>query len=284
MEKIEEPLSDAVPVKMDWTNAISLESATKGMDVVVHAAGLDAKLCAANAIKALEVNGLHTAMMVEATVASGVQHFIYISTAHVYKNPMIGDIDETTPTMNLHPYATSKLAGENVVLRATQMSRIKGIVLRLSNGSGYPIFPDTKCWHLILNDLCRQAVVGKKLIIYSENHIERNFIPMSSVCVGINRFILSSDKNLCMSPINLCSERSHSLQQIACLIAKRCKLVMGYDLEIIFKSNVENTEYNSALNLSSKKIEEYVLTIEHNLNQEIDNTLLFCKNNFVQLN
>ena len=77
-------------------------------------AGLDAKLCL-NSIKALEVNGLYTAMMVEATVASGVQHFVYTSTAHVYKNPMIGDIDETTPTMNLHPY-DKQTAGENVVL------------------------------------------------------------------------------------------------------------------------------------------------------------------------
>ena len=60
---------DAVP---KWIGLnVSLEPATKGMDVVVHAAGLDAKLCAANSIKALEVNGLYTAMMVEATVASG---------------------------------------------------------------------------------------------------------------------------------------------------------------------------------------------------------------------
>ena len=42
---------------------------------------------------------------------------------------MIGDIDETT-LMNLHPY-NKQPAGENVVLRATQMSKLRDR-LRLS--------------------------------------------------------------------------------------------------------------------------------------------------------
>ena len=79
LKYVKEPLSDAVPVTMDWTNRLSLESATKGMDVVVHAAGLEAKLCSVNPVKALEVNGLNTAMIVEAAIASGVQQFVYIS-------------------------------------------------------------------------------------------------------------------------------------------------------------------------------------------------------------
>ena len=44
-----------------------------------------------------------------------------------------------------------------------QIKKIEGVILRLSNGSGFPIFPEIECWHLILNDLCRQAVEKKEL-------------------------------------------------------------------------------------------------------------------------
>ena len=128
LKSVEDPLSDSIPVQMDWTSNISLESATRGMNTVIHAAGMDAKACFANPTKALEINGLNTAMMVEAAIASNVQRFIYLSTAHVYRSPMIGEIDETTPSTNLHPYATSKLAGEKVELYAKQMGSMQGVV------------------------------------------------------------------------------------------------------------------------------------------------------------
>ena len=165
VKSVKEPLAETIPVQMEWANTFSLESATSGIDTVIHAAGMESLACSANPTKALEVNGLNTAMMVKAAVANGVKRFIYISTAHVYRSPMIGDIDETTPTTNLHPYATSKLSGEKVVLYANQIGKIQGVVLRLSNGSGHPVFPDTECWHLILNDLCRQAIEKKELIL-----------------------------------------------------------------------------------------------------------------------
>ena len=112
---------------------------------VIESPGMGAQACSANPTKALEVNGLNTAMIVEAAIANGVRRFIYPSTVHVYSNPIVGNIDEITSTTNLHPYATSKLAGEKVVLYAKKMGIIQGVVLRLSNGSGYSIFPDTKC-------------------------------------------------------------------------------------------------------------------------------------------
>jgi len=280
LKSLKEPLSFAIPVQMDWTNSNSLKSSAKGIDAVIHAAGMDAQACSANPVKALEVNGKYTAMMVESARSNAVKQFIYLSTSHVYRNPMIGDIDETSPTTNLHPYATSKLAGEKVVLFAKQMGKIQGIVLRLSNGSGHPIFPNTKCWHLILNDLCRQAVENKILILHSEKFIQRNFIPMSNVCMGIGHFLKLSENHLDSSPFNLCSEKSHSLYQLAHLISTRCKAVLGYDLEIISKAHEKKYKNNKRLRLLTKKTEKTGLTLQQNLEQEIDETLLFCKTHF----
>jgi len=280
LKSIKKPLSLTIPVQMDWMNNISLESATKGMDTVIHAAGMSAQACFDNPIKALKVNGLNTARIVEAAISNKVQRFIYLSTAHVYKNPMEGNIDEATPTTNLHPYATSKLAGEKVVLYAGQMKQIRGIVLRISNGSGHPVFPDSECWHLILNDLCRQAVEGKKIILRSESSIERNFIPMSNVCLGIGHFLQLSENYLDGSPFNLCSKKSHSLKQIAHLIASRCKNVLGFTPELNSINLHGGGNSNRRLHICTKKAEKTGLTLKQNLEHEIDNTLLFCVKHF----
>jgi UDP-glucose 4-epimerase len=279
LKNIKEPLSNAIPMQIDWANCISLESTTKGMDVVVHAAGLNAKVCSANPVKALEVNGLNTAKIVAAAIESDVRRFIYISTVHVYRNPMIGNINESTSTANLNPYATSKLAGEKVVLNASQMGKMLGIVLRLSNGSGHPVFRDTKCWHLIFNDLCRQAVQERKLTLYSESTIERNFISMSNICLGIEYFLRLPEKDIGYTPVNLCSEMSYSLHDLAHLISNRCKAVFGYELEIVSDSREKKSRNNKGLHFSTKKLEKMGLILENNLEQEIDKTLLFCKRN-----
>jgi len=280
LKRINDPLSDAIPVQMDWKNSISLKSATRGMDAVIHAAGMDAQACSANPTKALEVNGLYTAMIVEAAIANGVRRFIYPSTVHVYRKPIVGKINEITSTTNFHPYATSKLAGEKVVLYAKQREKIQGVVLRISNGSGNSIFPETKCWHLILNDLCRQAVEKKELNLRSEMSIERNFIPMKDICLGIDHFLQVSENHLNSSPFNLCSKKSHSLQQIAQLVVARCKNKLGYTPELNSSNHDGEKNSNRSLHLCTKKTEKTGLTLQQNLEKEIDNTLLFCKTHF----
>tara|TARA_B100001146_G_C15811256_1_gene276906 strand:+ start:110 stop:292 length:183 start_codon:yes stop_codon:yes gene_type:complete len=56
--------------------------------------------------------------------------------------------------------------------------------------------------------------------------------------------------------------------------------VLGYDLEISSKSQERKNKGNRVLHLSIKKSEKTGLTLEQNLEQEIDNTLLFCKKHF----
>jgi UDP-glucose 4-epimerase len=280
LKSIKEPLSDTTLVQIDWSDQASLESATTGMDAVVHAAGMDAQACYFNPTKALEVNGLNTAMLVDAAKSKGVRRFIYPSTVHVYSSPIVGRIDEISSTTNLHPYATSKLAGEKAVLYAKQIEKLQGVVLRLSNGSGHPIFSDTECWHLIMNDLCRQTVEKKELNLYSETYIERNFISMSDVCLGIDHFLKISENNLKSLPYNLCSEKSLSLQELAQLVAERCKNVLSYTPEIKSVNHAGKNNFNKKLHLCTKNSKKTGLILQQNLEQEIDNTLLFCKKEF----
>ena len=82
-------------------------------------------------ISALNFNAVCTARLVSASLQANVQRFIYLSTAHIYGNPLQGLITEETLPTNYHPYATSKLAGEKVVLHSASLGTMKTIVLRL---------------------------------------------------------------------------------------------------------------------------------------------------------
>ena len=55
------------------------------------------------------------------------------------RNPLEGCFDESSPSLNTHPYATSHLLGEQELLRVTEKSSMSGHVLRLSNCFGYPL-------------------------------------------------------------------------------------------------------------------------------------------------
>src|SRR3546814_14338280 len=118
--------------------------ACRGCDAVIHAAGMNAQNCAANPVEALEFNGVATARLVQAAARVGIRRFIYLSTAHVYCAPLTGTITEDTCLRNLHPYATTHLAGENAVLLAVQFGEILGIVLGIANVLGVPAYPEVK--------------------------------------------------------------------------------------------------------------------------------------------
>ena len=52
-------------VQANWNDCFSLKQICTGIDVVIHAAGMNARECAQNPVVALECNGLATARLVE---------------------------------------------------------------------------------------------------------------------------------------------------------------------------------------------------------------------------
>ena len=99
-------LPQAEVAETDWKVDSSLEQICNGVDVLIHAAGMNAQDCVADPVAALEFNGLATARLLASAICAGVKRFIYLSTAHVYASPLVGTINEDTCPRNLHPYAT----------------------------------------------------------------------------------------------------------------------------------------------------------------------------------
>ena len=266
-------------VQTIWADGEALERNCAGIDVIIHAAGMNAQDCATNPSAALEFNGVATARLVSAAIRAGVKRFLYLSTAHVYVNPLVGTITEHTCPRNLDPYAVSHLAGEHAVLSASQNGQIQASVLRLSNAFGVPVCKEVNCWMLLINDLCRQAVQTRSIVLNSSGLQQRDFISISEVC-RITEIIASCNaKSVKPAIFNVGSGSSQSVLEIAQFVQQRCKKVLGFK-PLIFRPEPNLNEKHKQLIFLPNRLNKMGIKVSINKADEIDQLLSFCKKSF----
>tara|TARA_B100001093_G_scaffold100534_1_gene92599 strand:+ start:2771 stop:3727 length:957 start_codon:yes stop_codon:yes gene_type:complete len=265
------------PILVNWDDAHSLYNACRNMDIVVHAAGMNAGDCSKNPDSALEFNGVITGKLVEQATRAGVKKFIYLSTAHVYSNNLSGVINESTELQNIHPYATSKVAGERAVMFSSEESDMHGIIIRLSNAFGSPLHSNVNCWMLFVNDLCRQAVESQNLVIRSPSNTLRNFITLTDVCSGLE-FIISRDFTTSLPKVYNMGDESKTLVEMASIIQNTYSKLKNTDIPIIELS--EKSEVKQNLEFRSNLINSEGWHAASNFSSEIRKLIEFCEINF----
>jgi UDP-glucose 4-epimerase len=120
----------------------SLVGACRGMEAVIHAAGLahifDKQRAAAAPFKQINEEG--TANLVRAAVDAGVRHLVLISSVSVYRSGAGRGSDETAPCEPGGAYARSKYGAELRALEITAGSDTRLTILRLATvyGEGDP--------------------------------------------------------------------------------------------------------------------------------------------------
>lgn len=276
-------LPQAEVVQIEWSDGASLKQSCAGVDVVIQAAGMNSQDCAADPVAALAFNGLATARLVAAASCVGVQRFIYLSTAHVYANPLAGTITEETCPRNLHPYATSHLAGEHAVLSGSTRGETQGMVLRLSNAYGAPMHQDANCWALLVNDLCKQSVQTRQLVLQTSGLQQRDFVSMSKVCRVTERLLDDPRASTQVGIFNVGAGVSQSVLAMAQLIQQRCTQVLGFEplikrvedgVEVQQPMLIYMLDSLAALGINSKHLDNTV---------EIDKLLRFCQSTFTHI-
>ena len=274
-------LSQVEVAKIIWDDEVVLERSCKGVDAIIHTAGMNAQDCAANPVEALAFNGLATAKLVAAASRASVKKFIYLSTAHVYASPLVGVITEETFPRNLHPYATSHLAGEQAVLSAHARGELQGIVSRLSNAFGAPMHKDVNCWMLLVNDLCKQAVQTRKLVLQSNGLQHRDFIGLTEVCCVLEKLV-DSDQLKQANIFNVGAGVSQSVLAMAQLIQQRCTKVLGFMPELHHKQSGAD-EQHLTLTYHTDNLNTLSISCKSQTNTvEIDRLLQFCQTTFNQ--
>ena len=224
-------------VNIDISKTSNLCYYLDGVSLVIHAAGVNSANSIADPINALHFNGVVTAKLLNESIKCDVDRFIYISTAQVYSNELKGIINENSCATNLHPYATSHKAGEEVTLFANSKSKIQGTVLRLSNSFGYPVNINADCWRLLINDLCKQAVTKGALVLNSSGNQFRNFITISEVCKSID-FLINEKENSREYPIiNLASKNTVTVISMAKLVQERAQIFLKKKIPLFTKDD-----------------------------------------------
>ena len=261
----------------DWNDSYALEQICIGVDVVIHAAGMNAKDCEDNPEKAYDFNGLATARLVSSSSRAKVKRFIYLSTAHVYSNPLIGSISELTEPKNIHPYSTSHVAGENAVLNANKKGDIEGIVLRLSNVFGCPVSTSINCWILLVNDLCQQIAKTQKIILSSSGIQHRNFISLNNVSRIISHYLTLQKNDLLDGLFNVGNSYSMSVFDMALNIARCSKVELGFE-PIIERTRAKKNEKTVELRYNTSKLKSTGIELKDDMDEEITQILRVCKN------
>jgi UDP-glucose 4-epimerase len=173
-------------VEADVADPASLARSCDGIDVVVHAAALNAQQAAEDPRSAVLVNGLGARNMLDEAARAGVGRFVYLSSIHVYGPLDGGRIDESTPPRPVSDYGISKLLGEGYCYRACATTPLSVAVLRPSNGYGAPLFPSADCWMLVINDFCRRAVERGEILLKTAGTQQRDFVALSDVVRAID--------------------------------------------------------------------------------------------------
>lgn len=220
-------------IVIDYLQTSKLGNVLEGIDVVIHCAGLNAAESSKNPQLAEEVNTRYTEWLVNQSVGL-VKSFIYISTIHVYSSKLSGEIDELTETNNQHPYALSHLNGEKALLMRVSEFPNGAFSIRLANTFGLPIEPSSTGWDLVINELCKQAILNHKITLRSDPNTERNFIPLASAVERIVQLIFYTSRDLTIGTYNLGAISNKSLREVTTLIKNICLNMFDLDIQVNF--------------------------------------------------
>lgn len=268
-------------IDIDWESSGNIIAACENVDVVIHLAAINAQNCQRSPKAAFEFNGNLTSSFAEAAYSAGVKKFIYLSTAHVYESPLANKYTEESLAANHHPYAASKILGEQGVLNKDFEGRMKSVIFRLSNCIGAPFHASTNCWQLVTNDLCRQAIENKVLSLRSMGVERRNFITMEDFSSVVEYFCCSANATNLEGIFNVGGAWTPSILELAKTVVARCEKTIGYAPQITLDLEHESFD-NFSFEYDTKKLNSLGVLMQNNYIRTIDELLLFCQRTFHQ--
>jgi UDP-glucose 4-epimerase len=269
---------------IDWNSDQSMLELCRNNDVVIHLAGMNAKACAADPVAAHEFNAMATLRLLKAAQATNMKRFIYMSTAHVYGSPLFGRIDEKTLPKAVHPYATSHRTAEDAVLAANSEGCVEGVVLRMSNAFGRPLQTEVDCWHLLFNDLCRQAVSSPVLRLNGSGLQRRNFIPMSDVCAALYHLLTLPSDKLRDRLLNLGGNWSPTIYECAEKVSNLTYELNGVKPKIECGEITKGGELSYDLEYVCEALYDTGFRPKLNYQLELEELLKYCNQKFMSSN
>jgi UDP-glucose 4-epimerase len=275
-------LPQANIIEIDWNDSNRLKEVCARQDCVIHTAGMNAPSCADDPAGALIVNGVWSARLAQAALSAGVNKLVYFSTIHVYGAALKGVITEDQPPINLHPYATSHLAGENAFRYTCLSSNTIPVILRLSNMIGPPVHSQVNCWDLFVNNICLEAVKKRTITIKNNANDIRDFLAITELSRAVKGVLFNQRLDKSDAIVNVGSGKVQTLASLAIQVQTLCQELMGYTPQLIAKTQTKTqTTTEDTYTFDCSRLKNLGIEMDTDLSAEITNTLLFCASNIV---
>jgi len=262
---------DAQTIQLDVTDPTTFTNIPKSVNCIVQLAATNDVDSAQNPELARTVTAEGTASLLNAAIHNGIERFVYFSTAHVYGAPLQGTFNESSPTHAVHPYATTHLEAESAVAAAHENRDIQGIRVRLSNGFGRPMAYEAADWRTLTSDLCRQAVVERRMEMRTDGLQERNFITKTDIARAVQHLIALPTSLISDGLFNLGGSQSQSLLAMATTIQERAQ--SKYSTEIPLHRPEPTTADIQHLNFDIHKLLNTGFSLTEDTLGEIDDFL-----------
>jgi UDP-glucose 4-epimerase len=173
-------------VKGDIRDAELVEKLVGEVDYIVHSAALiSVPFSIEKPVVTTEVNFNGTLNLLKASVNSGVERFVFVSSCAVYGEARYLPIDEGHPLSPLSPYAASKLATEYYCRAFHNAYGLKTVILRLFN-----VYGPRQAFNQYSGVITQfRQRIRKKLppIIFGDGTQTRDFIHVSDVTEAISK-------------------------------------------------------------------------------------------------
>jgi UDP-glucose 4-epimerase len=247
-------------------------------DACIH---LAAKISVADSIKkpeeTMDINVKGTLNVLEACHKSGVNNFVFASSAAVYGDVKELPISENQTLRPLSPYGSSKMLAEQFVSSYRKQNKIKNAIsLRIFNvyGEGQASEAD------VITKFAKKLTSGQRPVIHGNGMQTRDFISVDDVVDAILLSMRSmnnvENKVLTSSPVfNVGTGIPTSISQLA----QKMIALFGHDLQPIYEDGEEGesgilhsyadmTKANDTLHFAPKK------TIDAGLKEMIEAMLI----------
>lgn len=126
-------IGNLVVIEGDIRDQETVDSATEGVDYVIHQAALRITRCAEAPREAIEVLVDGTSNVLESAIRHKVKKIVAASSASVYGNPSYLPMDESHPFNNRTLYGAGKIANEQMLRAYYEMFQLPYVAFRYFN-------------------------------------------------------------------------------------------------------------------------------------------------------
>jgi nucleoside-diphosphate-sugar epimerase len=182
-------------VRGDIRDHATVKNALVDVDIVFHLAALVSVSAGENDPQLmLDVNSTGTRKVLAESLGSGVQRFVFASSAAVYGN-LRAPLKESVTPSPISVYGKSKLEGERHCLRYFREKGLPTTILRFFNvyGEGQRTGKESG----VLSQFARCLTTGKKPVIYGDGNQTRDFVNVDDVidaCMAVSNHRISIGK------------------------------------------------------------------------------------------